>query len=51
IDEHDEVIIERIGGSQGRAMGDIPGVKFAVIKVNGISLEELVAGRKQKEKR
>src|SRR3989338_11401974 len=23
IDEHDEVIIERIGGKQGRAMGDI----------------------------
>ncbi len=25
IDEHDEVIIERIGGSQGRSMGDILG--------------------------
>jgi len=24
VDEHDEVIIERIGGAQGRSMGDIP---------------------------
>lgn len=51
IDEHDEVIIERIGGSQGRAMGDIPGVKFRVVKVNGIALKELITGRKQKERR
>ncbi|MCD6492140.1 MAG: 30S ribosomal protein S12 [Candidatus Njordarchaeia archaeon] len=51
IDEHDEVIIERIGGSQGRSMGDIPGVKFKVVKVAGISLKELVRGRKRKEKR
>ena len=34
IDEHDEVIIERIGGKQGRSKGDIPGVRFQVIKVN-----------------
>ena len=26
IDEHDEVIIERIGGSQGRSMGDMPAI-------------------------
>ena len=51
IDEHDEVIIERIGGSQGRSMGDIPGVKFKVVKVNGIALIELVTGRKKKERR
>lgn len=51
IDEHDEVLIERIGGSQGRSMGDIPGVKFRVVKVAGVSLKELVEGRKQKPKR
>ncbi len=28
IDEHDEVMIERIGGKQGRSKGDIPGVRF-----------------------
>ncbi|MEM4647113.1 MAG: 30S ribosomal protein S12, partial [Candidatus Nezhaarchaeales archaeon] len=38
INEHDEVIIARIGGPQGKSLGDIPGVKFQVIKVNGVSL-------------
>ena len=48
IDEHDEVIIERIGGRMGGAMGDIPGVRFKVIAVNDVSLRELVIGRKEK---
>jgi len=48
INEHDEVIIERIGGPEGRAYGDLPGVRFKVIKVNGVSLTELLRGRKQK---
>ena len=34
VDEHDEVIIERIGGRMNRSKGDIPGVRFQVIKVN-----------------
>jgi small subunit ribosomal protein S12 len=32
----------------GRSKGDIPGVRFKVVKVNGISLHELVKGRKEK---
>ncbi|MGC8610136.1 MAG: 30S ribosomal protein S12 [Thermoplasmata archaeon] len=48
IDEHDEVIIEGIGGRLGRSKGDIPGVRYKVVKVNGISLKELVKGRKEK---
>jgi len=48
IDEHDEVIIEGIGGRMGRSMGDIPGVRYKVVMVNGVSLEELVKGRKEK---
>lgn len=48
IDEHDEVLIEGIGGRLGRSKGDIPGVRYKVIKVNGISLLELVRGRKEK---
>lgn len=48
IDEHDEVIIEGIGGAKGGAKGDMPGVRYAVVKVNGISLKELVKGRKEK---
>jgi small subunit ribosomal protein S12 len=48
IDEHDEVVIDRIGGRMGRSMGDIPGVRFKVIAVNNVSLLELVRGRKEK---
>jgi len=51
VDEHDEVIIEGIGGSRGRSMGDIPGVRYKVIMVNGVSLKELVLGRKEKPTR
>jgi small subunit ribosomal protein S12 len=48
IDEHDEVVVEKIGGRMGRSMGDIPGVRYKVIKVNNVSLEELVRGKKEK---
>lgn len=51
IDEHDEVIVEGIGGSRGGAMGDIPGVRWKVLTVNGVSLKELVYGRKEKPMR
>ncbi|MCQ8898481.1 MAG: 30S ribosomal protein S12 [Hadesarchaea archaeon] len=51
IDEHDEVIIEGIGGAQGGPKGDIPGVRYKVVKVNGVSLKELVKGRKEKPTR
>jgi small subunit ribosomal protein S12 len=51
VDEHDEVIVEGIGGTRGGAMGDIPGVRWKVIMVNGVSLNELVYGRKQKPAR
>ena len=51
VDEHDEVILEGIGGSMGGAMGDIPGVRWQVFKVNGVSLNELVRGKKEKPRR
>jgi small subunit ribosomal protein S12 len=51
VDEHDEVVVEGIGGTRGGAMGDIPGVRWKVIMVNGVSLNELVYGRKQKPAR
>ena len=38
IDEHDEVMVEGIGGRMGRSYGDIPGVRYKVIKVNNVSL-------------
>jgi small subunit ribosomal protein S12 len=48
IDEHDEVMIEGIGGRMGRSYGDIPGIRYKVIKVNNVSLNEMVRGRKEK---
>ncbi len=51
IDEHDEVIIEGIGGPRGRSMGDIPGVRYRVVLVNGVSLKAIWEGKKQKPRR
>jgi len=51
IDEHDEVHIEGMGATQGGAMGDIPGVRYKVFKVNGTSLKQLVTGKKEKPRR
>ena len=51
IDEHDEVIIERIGGKMGRTKGDIPGIRFKVIKVNDQPLSRLWRGKIEKGRR
>jgi small subunit ribosomal protein S12 len=51
LDEHDEVLIQRIGGKQGRSKGDIPGVRFQVIQVNDQPLERLVHGKIEKGRR
>lgn len=51
IDEHDEVIIERIGGRMGRSKGDIPGISFQVIKVNDQPLRLLWKGKIEKGRR
>ena len=51
IDEHDEVIIERIGGRMGRSKGDIPGIRFRVIKVNDQPLHRLWKGEIEKGRR
>jgi small subunit ribosomal protein S12 len=51
IDEHDDVEIEGIGGRLGRSMGDIPGVRYVVTKVNNVCLHEMVIGRKEKPRR
>ncbi len=51
IDEHDEVVVEGIGGSKKSAKGDLWGVKYKVIKVNNQSLEMLRSGKKEKIKR
>ncbi|HXX05354.1 MAG TPA: 30S ribosomal protein S12 [Candidatus Bathyarchaeia archaeon] len=51
VDEHDEVHVEGMGASMGGAMGDIPGIRWKVFKVNGTSLKELVYGKKEKPRR
>lgn len=51
INEHDEVIIECIGGKMGRAKGDIPGVRWQVIKVNDQSLNALLSGKLEKARK
>ena len=51
IDEHDEVLVSGIGGAQGGSKGDLWGVKYQVTHVNGISLEMLRSGKKEKSKR
>jgi small subunit ribosomal protein S12 len=48
IEEHDRVIVEGIGGAKGRSIGDLPGVRYKVVKVNGVSLDALLSGKKEK---
>ncbi len=51
IDEHDEVSIEGIGGGKGGAVGDLPGVRYRVVHVNGVSLKAMLSGKKEKPMR
>ncbi|MBT3721075.1 30S ribosomal protein S12 [archaeon] len=51
VDEHDEVMIECIGGAKGRSKGDIPGVRWCVIKVNDQSLTALLHGKLEKARK
>lgn len=51
IDEHDEVVVECIGGNMGRSKGDIPGVRWQVMKVNDQSLKDLLAGKLEKARK
>jgi small subunit ribosomal protein S12 len=45
IQDNDILHICGIGGSKGRTRGDLPVAVFKVIKVNGVSLNELVKGK------
>jgi len=51
INEHDEVIIEGMGGSQGGPIGSQWGLKYKVVVVNGVALSEILSGKKQKPTR
>jgi small subunit ribosomal protein S23e len=45
--EQDEVLIAGFG-RKGHAVGDIPGVRFKVVKVSGVSLLALFKEKKEK---
>lgn len=48
INEHDEVLVEGLGGSQRGPVGSMHGVRWKVIKVNNIPLESLRTGKAKK---
>lgn len=47
VDENDDVLIAGFGRS-GHAVGDIPGVRFKVVKVAGVSILALYKQKKEK---
>lgn len=51
VDEHDEVLVEMIGGKMGKSKGDIPGVRWQVIKVNDQSLNALLRHKIEKARK
>ncbi len=51
VDEHDEVVVECIGGVMGRSKGDLAGVRWQVIKVNDQSLNALRRGKIEKARK
>lgn len=51
VDEHDEVVVECIGGNMGRSKGDIAGVRWQVLKVNDQSLNALLRGKIEKARK
>ncbi|MEM3584959.1 MAG: hypothetical protein QXJ50_01000 [Candidatus Woesearchaeota archaeon] len=51
MDEHDEVVIESIHGKMGRSKGDLSGIRWQVIKVNGQSLDALRKGKIEKARK
>ncbi len=48
IEEHDAVQVVGIGGAMGGAVGDLPGIRWKVVKVNGVSLDALIKGKKER---
>jgi len=51
VNEHDEVLIESIGGAQGGPKGSMWGIKYQVTAINGVALSEILSGKKQKPTR
>ena len=47
LNENDEVLLAGFG-RKGKAKGDIPGVRFKVVKVSGVGLSALWKEKKEK---
>ena len=47
IEENDEVLVAGFGRS-GHAVGDLPGIRFKIVKVSGVSLDALFREKKEK---
>merc|ERR1711915_647396 len=47
VEENDEVLVAGFGRS-GHAVGDLPGVRFKIIKVANVSLTALFTGKKER---
>ncbi|RCN50234.1 putative ribosomal protein S23 [Ancylostoma caninum] len=47
VEENDEVLVSGFGRS-GHAVGDIPGVRFKIVKVANTSLSALFKGKKER---
>lgn len=48
IEQNDEVLVAGLGRS-GKAVGDMPGIKYKIVKVAGQSLDALLRGKVQKQ--
>lgn len=48
LSENDEVLVAGFG-KKGKSKGDIPGIRFKVVAVKGISLLALYTGKKEKK--
>ncbi len=51
IEEHDEVMVEKLRSSKRGTLGDLPSVRWKVVKVNGVPLQEMRKGKKEKSAR
>ena len=51
VEEHDSVTVVGIGGAMGGALGDLPGIRWQVIRVNGVSLDGMLSGKKERAAR
>ena len=51
VNEHDEVLVEGIGGIMGKSKGDIPGVRWKVTQVNNQSLNALIRGKLERARK